>query len=133
MKTGVAIRILDEGISTKGKKGKMVVTILSALVKAGRERILERTIEKRLEARAKGVRFGRNPIINSGHVLTLHGEDLGATEIVKRMKIGSPTVYKILHEDIRRENKNMPFNYDFPLTVIQKLWVLVASAISYKL
>ena len=29
---GVAIRLLDEGISTEGTMGKMVVTILSAVV-----------------------------------------------------------------------------------------------------
>ena len=40
----------------------MVVTILSAVAQAERERILERANERRVEARAKGVRFGRaNP------------------------------------------------------------------------
>ena len=42
---GVAIRFLDDGISTEGTMGKMVVTILSAVAQAERERILERTNE----------------------------------------------------------------------------------------
>lgn len=59
----VAIRFLDDGISTEGTTGKMVVTILSAVAQAERQRILERTNEGRLEAMAKGVKFGRKPLI----------------------------------------------------------------------
>jgi DNA invertase Pin-like site-specific DNA recombinase len=50
----VAIRFLDDGISTEGVMGKMVVTILSAVAQAERHRILERTNEGRIEAKAKG-------------------------------------------------------------------------------
>jgi len=51
---GVSIRFLDDGISTEGTIGKMVVTILSAVVQAERQRILERTNEGRIEAKTKG-------------------------------------------------------------------------------
>ena len=54
---GVAIRFLDDGISTEGTMGKMVVTILSAVAQAERQRILERTNEGRLEAQARGVKL----------------------------------------------------------------------------
>ena len=37
---GVAIRFLDDGISTEGVMGKMVITILSAVAQAERQRIL---------------------------------------------------------------------------------------------
>jgi DNA invertase Pin-like site-specific DNA recombinase len=47
---------LDDGISTEGK---MVVTILSAVAQAERQRILERTNEGRIEAKPKGVKFGQ--------------------------------------------------------------------------
>ena len=60
---GVAIRFLDDGISTKGTIGKVVVTILLAVAQAERECILKRTNEGRLQAKAKGVRFGRIPIM----------------------------------------------------------------------
>ena len=95
---GVAVRFLDDGISTEGTMGKMVVTILSAVAQAERERILERTNEGRLEAKAKGVRFGRKPKIDSERVLQLHHEGLGATQIARQMQIGRSTVYKVLHE-----------------------------------
>ncbi len=37
---GVSIRFIDDGISTDGEMGKMVVTILSAVAQAERQRIL---------------------------------------------------------------------------------------------
>ena len=61
---GVAVRFLDDGISTEGAMGKMVVTILSAVAQAERQRILERTNEGRMEAQAKGVRFGRKRFVD---------------------------------------------------------------------
>jgi DNA invertase Pin-like site-specific DNA recombinase len=93
---GVAIRFLDDGISTEGTMGKMVVTILSAVAQAERQRILERTNEGRIEAKAKGIKFGRKPTIDRNKVLVLREQGLGATDIARQMKIGRSTVYKIL-------------------------------------
>lgn len=95
---GVAIRFLDDGISTEGVMGKMVVTILSAVAQAERQRILERTNEGRLEARSKGIIFGRKPKINKNEVVKLKKSGMGATEIAKRIKIGRSTVYSILNQ-----------------------------------
>lgn len=92
----VAIRFLDDGISTEGTMGKMVVTILSAVAQAERERILERTNEGRIEAKAKGVKFGRKRSINREQLLALHEQGVGATDIAKQMGIGRSTVYKLL-------------------------------------
>lgn len=47
---GVSLRFLDDGISTEGTIGKMVVTILSAVAQVEQQRILERTNEGRAEA-----------------------------------------------------------------------------------
>ena len=44
--------------------GKMVVTILTAVAQAERHRILERTNEGRIEAKAKGIKFGRKRTID---------------------------------------------------------------------
>lgn len=100
---GVAVRFLDDGISTEGTMGKRVVTILSAVVQAERQRFLERTNEGRIEAKAKGVKFGRKPTIDRDKMKFLREQGLGATEIARQMKIGRSTVYKIL-----RFNKNKP-------------------------
>ena len=95
---GVAIRFLDDGISTEGTMGKMVVTILSAVAQAERQRILERTNEGRMEAKARGVKFGRKRSVDREITLDLKAQGVGATEIAKQLGIGRSTVYKILKE-----------------------------------
>lgn len=95
---GVAFRFLDDGISTEGATGKMVVVILSAVAQAERQRILERTNEGRLDAKARGVKFGRKRTIDRKKILALYQEGVGATEISRQMKIGRSTVYKLLNE-----------------------------------
>jgi DNA invertase Pin-like site-specific DNA recombinase len=96
---GVAVRFLDDGISTEGTMGKMVVTILSAVAQAERQRILERTNEGRLDAQKRGVKFGRKRTIDRKKVKAMRKEGLGATEISQQLQIGRSTVYKIINED----------------------------------
>jgi DNA invertase Pin-like site-specific DNA recombinase len=96
---GVHVRFLDDHITTEGTMGKMVVTILSAVATAERHRILERTNEGRVEAKAKGIKFGRKRSINRKELLRLKASGLGARAIAKQMHIGRSTVYKILEEE----------------------------------
>lgn len=96
---GVHIRFLDDHITTEGTMGKMVVTILSAVATAERQRILERTNEGRMEAKIKGVQFGRKRSINRKHLVELKATGIGATEIARQMQIARSTVYKILKEE----------------------------------
>ncbi len=105
---GVTIRFLDDGISTEGTKGKMVVTILAAIAQAERQRILEHTNEGRIEAKAKGVKFGRKKSVDNKKVLKLRSKGVGATEIARQLDIGRSTVYKVLKE----ENKNQQNKLD---------------------
>ena len=95
---GVSIRFLDDGISTEGPTGKMVVTISSAVAQAERQRILERTNEGRVEAKANGVKFGRKRTIDRNKLLALRETGIGATAIAKQIGIGRSTVYKLLGE-----------------------------------
>ena len=78
---GAVIWFLNDGINTEGTMRKIVFTILSAVAQAERERILERTNEGRLEARAP---------------------QKSATQ----MKILRSTVCKVLYEDARRRKQN---------------------------
>lgn len=96
---GVAIRFLDDGISTEGTMGKMVVTILAAVAQAERQRILERTNEGRIEAQAKGVKFGRKRTIDRNKVLDMKAQGVGPTDIAKKLGIGRSTIYKLLKEE----------------------------------
>lgn len=95
---GVAVRFLDDGISTEGDMGKMVVTILSAVAQAERQRILERTNEGRLDAKARGVRFGRKPTINHKKIIAMKGQGKRATDIANELGIARSTVYKALQK-----------------------------------
>jgi DNA invertase Pin-like site-specific DNA recombinase len=96
---GVHVRFLDDKITTEGTMGKMTVTILSAVATAERERIMERTNEGRMEAKAKGIKFGRKRSINRKQLLQLKASGLGARAIATQMNIGRATVYKILEEE----------------------------------
>ena len=96
---GVAVRFIDDGISTDGDMGQMVVTILSAVAQAERRRILERTNEGRQEAKLKGIKFGRKRTVDRNVVLTLHQKGTGATEIAHQLSIARSTVYKILEDE----------------------------------
>lgn len=95
---GVIVRFLSDGITTDGEMGKMVVTILSAVAQAERARILERTNEGRLEAKDKGIKFGRKPFVNRKMLMKLRAEGHGATSISREMGIARSTVYKLLNE-----------------------------------
>lgn len=97
---GVAIKFLDDGISTEGTMGKMIVTILAAVAQAERHRIMERTNEGRINAKAKGVKFGRNRTIDRTKIRQLRQNGMGATAISKELKISRSVVYKILNEPI---------------------------------
>ncbi len=104
---GVAVRFIDDGISTDGDMGQMVVTILSAVAQAERRRILERTNEGRQEAKLKGIKFGRRRTVDRNVVLTLHQKGTGATEIAHQLSIARSTVYKI-PELFRKRVYNQP-------------------------
>lgn len=95
---GVTLRFLEDGISTEGAMGEMIVTILSAVAQAERHRILERTNEGRLEAKARGIKFGRKPTVDRIKLDHLKASGLGATAIARQMNIGRSTVYKLLHK-----------------------------------
>lgn len=79
--------------------GKMVFTILSAVTQAERQRILERTNEGRIEAKAKGIKFGRKQTVNRKQILKMKSEGIGATNIAKQLGVGRPTVYKVLKDE----------------------------------
>ena len=95
----VAVRFVDDGISTEGTMGKMVITILSAVAEAERGRILERTNEGRIEAKFKGIKFGRKRKIDRSMLLhKFEQENLKGTALAKDLGISRAAVYKILKE-----------------------------------
>ena len=92
---GVKVRFLDDGISTEGAMGKMVITILSAVAQAERERIMERTNEGRQAAMSNGIKFGRKESIDRNQFAELIESGMGASAIAKEMNISRSAVYKL--------------------------------------
>ena len=95
---GVSVRFIKDGISTEGEVGKMMITILSAVAQAERQRILERTNEGRVDAMSKGVKFGIKPKVDVGRVHLMYLEGTPASEIARELKIGRSTAYKIIKD-----------------------------------
>lgn len=99
---GITIQFLDDGISTEGSMGKMVVTILAAVAQAERERIMERTNEGRKAAIARGVKMGRKPSIpfeQREEIVRISKEGMiPKTKIAKQFNISRQKLYDILKE-----------------------------------
>ena len=76
----------------------MVITILSAVAEAERLRILERTNEGRIEAKSKGIKFGRKRKIDRDKLLKYKEKGIIGTALAKEMGISRAAVYKILKE-----------------------------------
>ncbi len=98
---GITVQFLDDGISTEGSMGKMVVTILAAVAQAERERILERTNEGRRAAMDRGVKMGRKPSISpktkeKAREMVSAGRPKAA--VAKELGISRQKIYDILAE-----------------------------------
>jgi DNA invertase Pin-like site-specific DNA recombinase len=57
---------------------------------------LERTNEGRLEAKARGVKFGWKPTVDQKKVKALNEKGRSAMAIAQEMNIGKSTIYKEL-------------------------------------
>lgn len=86
-KKGIALSSIEQGISTKGTMGKLVIQILAAVAEAERERILERTADGRTEAMLKGIKFGRKRKLNYEAIKQEKERGLRNTEIAKKFNI----------------------------------------------
>lgn len=95
---GVGLRFLDDGVSTEGAMGKMIVTILSAVAQAERTRILERTEEGRQAAITAGIKFGRKQSIDRDEVYQRKDAGQGVSAIANAMKISRTQIYNILND-----------------------------------
>lgn len=96
---GIAVRFLDDGISTEGSMGKMVVTILAAVAQAERERILERTNEGRRAAIERGVRMGRKPSITTEtrrRAVEMVASGATKAQVARELGFSRQTLYSIL-------------------------------------
>lgn len=94
-KKGIAIRFLDNGLSTEGTMGKMVIQILAAVAEAERERILERTNDGRIAAMAAGVKFGRKPHQKSALARELIQQNTPFKIVMEKTGISRATYFRL--------------------------------------
>jgi DNA invertase Pin-like site-specific DNA recombinase len=97
-KLGVSVKFLDDGLSTGGEMGKLVITILAAVAQAERARILERTNEGRQAAMDNGVRFGRKQSIDRKKFKDLLEQNLAPKDVIQEMGISRPSYYLLKKE-----------------------------------
>ncbi|ECI4026913.1 recombinase family protein [Salmonella enterica] len=94
-KKGITIRFLENGLSTEGTMGKMIIQILAAVAEAERERILERTNEGRTAAMASGVRFGRKPHMATAAAQMQIRQGHSYKEVAQKTGISRATYYRL--------------------------------------
>ncbi|WP_332066262.1 recombinase family protein [Bartonella sp. CB189] len=94
-KKGIALRFLENGLSTEGTIGKMVIQILAAVAEAERARILERTNDGRAAAMAAGIKFGRKPHPKTKIALSLMEQGLSLKIIKEKTGISRATYFRL--------------------------------------
>ena len=104
-KKEIAIRFMENGVSTEGTMWKMVIQILAAEAEAERERILERTNDGRIVALAAGVKFGRkiHPQTPAALTLILQGETVNS--VTEKTGVSRATYFR-LKRKIKNDVKN---------------------------
>ncbi|HHF5602995.1 TPA: recombinase family protein [Haemophilus influenzae] len=84
---GIYLRSLEQGISTRGEMGILIIQIITAIAEAERTRILERTEEGRQVAKLNGVKFGRKRKSNYQALITEKEKGLSNKEIAEKFNV----------------------------------------------
>lgn len=97
---GVGFKVLDnEGLDTTTATGKLLLNILGSVAEFERDLINARTAEGRAKAKAKGVKFGRKPIITEETKRKVCADivagELSMQSIADKYSISRKTVYRI--------------------------------------
>ena len=89
---------------TTSPAGRMVLTIFAGMAEFERDLINERTSSGRVQAKARGVRFGRPPKL-TGEQIKLAGrlidEGTSVPEASKILKVHRTTLYRVLETGVR--------------------------------
>lgn len=84
---GIYLRSLEQGISTRGEMGILIIQIITAIAEAERTRILERTNEGRELAKLNGVKFGRKRKSNYEALIQEKERGLSNKEIAEKFNV----------------------------------------------
>ncbi len=101
----VDLMVIDQQIDTSTPTGRLTFHLLGAIGEFERDLINDRTAEGRARAMANGVKFGRSRSLSESQIAALVSEiDSGVipkTELAKKYKIGTTTLYRVYNEAAR--------------------------------
>ena len=101
-KQGVTLKATEQPIDTRSAAGKAFLDMLGVFAEFETNLRRERQLEGIAAAKARGVYRGRKPSIDPAEVQRLRFEEnLGATEIARRLGVGRASVYRALANDGR--------------------------------
>jgi len=98
-KKNVDLVVLDQGIDTTTIYGRLQFNILAAIGEFEREHIRERSLEGRMKALQRGVKFGARPKLSAqeikGLVKDFEAPGCSKSEIAERYGISRASVYRL--------------------------------------
>lgn len=94
------LQVVNLGMDTGTATGKLLLTVIAAIGQFEREMMLERQREGIAKAKQEGKYKGRKPTARAkaDEIRALHAQQVGPTEIAKRLQIGRASVYRILDD-----------------------------------
>lgn len=94
------LKILNLGIDTSTATGKLILNVMGSISEFEREMMLERQREGIAKAKAQGKYKGRAPTARAkaNEVFELVKQNVGPTDIARRLGIGRASVYRILND-----------------------------------
>ncbi len=99
----VDLVVMDQGIDTTTMYGRLQFNILAAIGEFERELIKERSMEDRLKAIARGVKFGAKPKLSKQQIRELirdfEAPGCSKTEIAEHYGISRSSVYRLYAEN----------------------------------
>lgn len=99
---GVALQVLDQSIDTTSATGRLLFNMLAAIAQFENELRKERQTDGINKAKARGVKFGRQPALSPEQVEELRAlREQGAMirELMEKYSISKATTYRYLAED----------------------------------
>ena len=95
----VGFQSLNDGLDTSTAQGRLVFHMMGALAGFERSLISERTLAGVRAAKARGVRLGRRPTLNSSqlsHARALISGGESPAAVARSLRVGRSTLYRAL-------------------------------------
>lgn len=98
---GITLRTLQDGISTAGTTGRLVLAILAAVAQAERETTRERVVSGIAAAKERGIPLGRPSKLNPDQIdlaRSLRTAGKSYAQIANALGVGKSTVARVLSD-----------------------------------